>query len=141
MSLTSSSTCVNRTSIELRHAIDFFKHKFFGKSFSIVWYESVIEILSWLRTSIWSFPALQEKEISSRTTLQSFTCVKMDILGTKRVAVCFCKSVKVRQCFDDLELITLFRPIGYINAQVRKSILNFLAHRIMLLIFTKLPEM
>ena len=65
----------------------------------------------------------------------------MEILGTKGVPVCFCKSVEFPQCFDDLELVKLFRTIGYINAQVGKSILSCLARRIRLLIFTKLPKM
>ena len=57
----------------------------------------------------------------------------MNILGTKGVTVCFCKSVEFPQCFDDLELIKLLRTIGYTNAQVGKSILSCLAHRIRLL--------
>ena len=57
----------------------------------------------------------------------------MNILGTKGVAVCFCKSVEFPQCFDDLELVKLLRTIGYINSQVGKSILSCLAHRIRLL--------
>ena len=65
----------------------------------------------------------------------------MDALGTKGVAVCFCKSVEFPQCFDDLELVNLFRNTGYINALVEKSILSCLAHRIKLLIFTELPKM
>ena len=44
----------------------------------------------------------------------------MDILGTKGVAVCFCKSVEFPQCFNDLELVKLFKTIGYINGQVGK---------------------
>ena len=58
----------------------------------------------------------------------------MDALGTKGVAVYFCKSVEFPQCFDGLELIKLFRTTSYINAQVEKSILSCLAHRIRLLI-------
>ena len=65
----------------------------------------------------------------------------MDILGAKGVDVCFRKSFEFPQCFNDLELVKLFRTIGYINAQVGKSILSCLAHRIRLLIFTKLPKM
>ena len=65
----------------------------------------------------------------------------MDILGTKGVAVCLCQLVEFPQYFDDLELGKLFRTIGYINAQVGKSILSCLTHRIRLLIFTKLPKM
>ena len=65
----------------------------------------------------------------------------MDALGTKEVAVCFCKSVELPQCFEDLELVKLFRTISYIDAQVKKFILSCLALRIRLLIFTKLPEM
>ena len=65
----------------------------------------------------------------------------MDILGTKGVAICFCKSVEFPQSFDDLELVKLFKTIDYINAQVGKSILSCQTDRIRLLIFTKLPKM
>ena len=64
----------------------------------------------------------------------------MDTLGPKGAAVCFCKSVEFPKCFDDLELVKLFRTISYINPQVGKSILSCLAHKIRLLIFTKLPK-
>ena len=62
----------------------------------------------------------------------------MDTLRTKGEAVCFRKSVDFPQCFNDLELVKLFRTIGYINAQAGKSILSCQAYRIRLLIFTKL---
>ena len=44
----------------------------------------------------------------------------MDILGTKGVAVCVCKSVEFPQCFNDLELVKLLKTIDYINGQVGK---------------------
>ena len=140
MSLTLSSSSVYCSSIELPHAIHVFKHKFLRKWLSVLWWESVMWVLPWLRSSIWSFAVPQEKEISPRTTLQSFSWVEMDTLGTKGAAVCFCKSVEFPKCFDDLELVKLFRTISYINAQVGKSILSCLAHKIRLLIFTKLPK-
>ena len=65
----------------------------------------------------------------------------MDMVGTKGVSVCFCKSVEFPQCFDDLKLVKLFRTTGYINAQVEKSTLSCLAHRTRPLMFTKLPKM
>ena len=40
----------------------------------------------------------------------------MDILGIKGVAVSFFESVEFPQCFNDLELVKLFRTIGYINS-------------------------
>ena len=90
--LTLSSSCVHHSSVELPHARGVFKHRFLRKSLSVVWWELVVWVLSWLRSSIWSFTAPQGKEISSRTTLQSFRWVEMDKLLTKGVAVCFCKS-------------------------------------------------
>ena len=62
-----------------------------------------------------SFAAPQEKEISSRTTLQSFICAENDTLGMKAVAVCFWKSIEFPQHIDDFELIELFRSISNIN--------------------------
>ena len=44
----------------------------------------------------------------------------MDILGTKGVTVCICKSVEFPQCFNDLELVKLLKTIDYINGQVGK---------------------
>ena len=128
-SLTIISTCVHHTSTEFPHAIGLFNQKFVRKSLSDMWCESVVWVLSWLKSSIWSFVAPQEKEISSRTTLQSFSWVENDMLGTKGVAVWFWKSVEFSLCFNDLELIELSRTIGNINVQVRKSILSCLAHR------------
>ena len=61
--------------------------------------------------------------------------------GYKRSSVCFSKSAVFPQCFNDLEQIKLFITTSNINAQVRKSILTCLAHRIRLWIFTKFPKM
>ena len=68
-SLTIISTCVHHTSTEFPHAIGVFKQKFIRKLLSDMWCESVVRVLSWIKSSIWGFVAPQEKEISSRTTL------------------------------------------------------------------------
>ena len=62
----------------------------------------------------------------------------MDAEGTTGVAVGFFQSFEFLQCFNDLDLFILFRTICSINAQVEMSILSCLAHRIRLLVFTKL---
>ena len=64
----------------------------------------------------------------------------MAILPTKQVAVSFCKSGEFPQSLDDLELVKVFRTIDCTNAQVGKSFLSCLTHRIRLLIFMKLPK-
>ena len=138
--LTLSSSSVQRLSIEFPHAIGVFKHKFLKKLLSVVWCESIVWVLSWMRSSIWNFAAPQEKEMSSRTTLQSLTWA-----GRNReeiiVAIGFIRSFEFSQWFDDLDFFILFRIICFINAQVKMSIPSCLGHRIRLLIFTKLPQM
>ena len=97
LSLTLSSSCAHHSSAEFLHATGVFKHKILRKSLSVVWCESVMRVLSWLRSSIWSFAAPQEKEISSRTTLQSFSQVEIDTLCKKGVADWFRMNRRTRR--------------------------------------------
>ena len=113
-------SCVHCLSIELHHAVGVFKHKFLRNDFQLCDEKQSCGFYLDSESSMWRFAAPQEKEISSKTTLQSFTWVEMDILGTKGVAVCVCKSVEYPQCFNDSELVKLFKTIGYINGQVGK---------------------
>ena len=135
------SSSIHGSSIELPQSIGVFKHKFLRKLLSVVWCESVMWVSSWMWSSIWSFAAPQDKEMSSRTTLQSRTWVRMDVEGRIGSAVEFFRLFKFSQCFEKLDLFILFRTIGFNNAKVKMSILSCLAHRISLLIFTKLPQM
>ena len=105
----------------------------------VMWINCVGFVL--IRSSIWSFAAPQVKEISSRTTLQSLTWVRIDTEEVIGVAVGFISSFEIWQWFHDLDLFILFRIIWFVNAQVKMSILSCLAHKIRLLIFKKLPQM
>ena len=110
-------------------------------TFSYVMWMSHVWVPSWMGSTIWRFAAPQEKEMSSRTTLQSLTWVRMDTEGTIGGTVEFFRSFELSQCFDKLDLFILFRTICFNSAQVKMFALSCLANRIRLLIFTKLPQL
>ena len=133
---TVSSSCAQRSSFALPQAIGVFKSS--RGLFSLVRYELVVWVFSWLVFSILSFTVSQE-EISSRTTLQSFTRAAVDTVDIDDVEINLLWSP---QRFEDMFLRCGYKMMVIINAQVtKKSIPACLALGIRLLIFTDLPSL
>ena len=135
---TISSSCTQHSSFALPQTIGVFMLKPSRSLFSLVRCELVVWVFSWLVFSILSFTASQE-EISSRTTLQSFTRAAVDTFELDDVETDLLRSP---QSFEDMLLRCGYRMMVIINAQVtKKSIPGCLALRIRLLIFTDLPSL
>ena len=77
---TISCSCTQQSSFTLPQAIGVFMLKPSRSLFSLVRCELTVWVFSWLVLNALSFTASQE-EISSRTTLQSFTSVAVDTVG------------------------------------------------------------
>ena len=134
---TISSSCTQHSSFALPQTIGVFMLKPSRSLFSLVRCELVVWVFSWLVFSILSFTASQE-EISSRTTLQSFTRAAVNTFDLN-VEI---DLLRLPQSFEDMLLRCGYRMMALINAQVtKKSIPGCPALEIRLLIFTDLPSL
>ena len=116
---TTSSSCAQRLSFALPQAIGVFSLKPSRSLSSLVRCELVMWVFSWLVFSILSFTASREEEISSRTTLQSFTWAAVDTTDLDDVEIDLLRSP---QSFEGLLLRCRFRMIVIINGQVTKKV-------------------
>ena len=105
---TISSSCAQRWWFALPKAIGVFMLKPSRSLFSLVKCELVVWVFSWLVFSILGFTASREEEISSRTTLQSFTRAAEDTVDLDDVEINLLRSP---QSFEDMLLICGFRII------------------------------
>ena len=130
------SSCVHCSSFALPQAIGVSPLKPSRSLFSVVRCELVVWVFSWLISCVLSFTASQEEEISSRTTLQSFTRAAVDTVDLDNVEIDLLRSP---QSLEYMLLRRGFKRMVIINAQVTKtSIPDCLAFGVRLLIFTNL---
>ena len=119
--ITVSSSCIQHLSFNLPHAIGVFNFKFKRAVSSSVQCESVMWLFSRLELSMERFTATREEDMSSRTTLHSFSHAKLDT-PSNELFVCFShKLLNLPQQFGGNVLCHGFITTHENNAQAIQS--------------------